>query len=126
MELRTTPIDGRRMERVPDHERAAETEVTNSPRANKISVHRVARLRAVLPVIFIVAILIAPFLASFVRFEAGLVVMGAALTATAVLLRGDIGEMPARSNRLLQVLLACNVILAFACFVAAIVRLLLR
>lgn len=61
------------------------------------------------------AMLVAPFLALAYRREAGLVVMAAALIATAALLRDALSAATGRAHRLLLVAIAVNVVLALAC-----------
>jgi hypothetical protein len=118
-----TAKDGDVREIVPDREGSAEEMRTKSAAESNNSVHGGERLRALMPYVCMAAILLAPLLAALVRVEAGLVVMGIALSATAILLHTSMGELPARHRRLLGMLFVVNCALALACFAVAFIRL---
>ena len=70
-------------------------------------------------IILAIAILAAPFIATLILVEAGLIVMAFALGAGAFLLSGAIDVVPVRVRLWLRLGIVVNVTLAVACFILA-------
>ena len=70
-------------------------------------------------IILAIAILAAPFIATLILVEAGLIVMAFALGAGAFLLSGAIDVVPVHIRPWLRLGIVVNVTLAVACFILA-------